>query len=563
MKLRGKKGAVVAAFCAGAVALGCSDDPAQTSAAGGGSTSGTAGEGGTTGQGGAGGAGTVAVCEALGRVKRPFESAPESATLGAVASSFTVPTTAGEYELATSWSGCESYLFIQDVPAQNASWPIGIWERDFAELLQALPRGVQLFFAPVAGDPAERAAALEALQIKADEAFAEMAPDDVLWWKAHIHYVTAAAGELGAWLGPLMQFPGWGLGIDRFQRIRFIGSYADYRRFDTDKNWFAPNLAMVANEAVLYDFEADRQARLDAEAAQVIPLFEAQVISDPAGTGELAYVDVALPDAAAMATRDTLELDLALGCQGDSELGDCPTGNLPLALALCDEDEPAACDAPLGRWMAPIQREGRWVHDVSGALPLLAKGGTRRFAFYSKEPYEVTLSLRLSTAGKALRPVETIPLWAGEVTFDASYDDAFEPRMVHIPQGAKKVELLTTITGHGTAQPGNCAEFCDTQHTFSINGSEHVLGFPEIANLQDCMERTAEGTVPNQYGTWWYGRAGFCPGKEITPVLTDITSDVTLGGENLIGYEGSYQGGPYVGTGARVFRLTSAIVVSQ
>ena len=48
----------------------------------------------------------------------------------------------------------------------------------------------------------------------------------------------------------IMLNPGWGAGIDRFQRVRYIGSYADYSRYDSGRGWFAPNLSMAANEAV-------------------------------------------------------------------------------------------------------------------------------------------------------------------------------------------------------------------------------------------------------------------------------------------------------------------------
>ena len=65
----------------------------------------------------------------------------------------------------------------------------------------------------------------------------------------------------------MLDYPGWGLGIDRLQRLRYIGSFADLTRYDGNLGWFAPNLSMAANEAVYYNFEALREDQLDAEIA--------------------------------------------------------------------------------------------------------------------------------------------------------------------------------------------------------------------------------------------------------------------------------------------------------
>ena len=45
------------------------------------------------------------------------------------------------------------------------------------------------------------------------------------------------------------------------------------------------------------------------------------------------------------------------------------------------------------------------------------------------------------------------------------------------------------------------------------------------------------GVIPNQYGTWGYGRAGWCPGQDVAPYVVDITEHVFLGEENVIDYE--------------------------
>ena len=62
-----------------------------------------------------------------------------------------------------------------------------------------------------------------------------------------------------------------------------------------------------------------------------------------------------------------------------------------------------------------------------------------------------------------------------------------------------------------------------------MNGTEFVIE-DEWVDVQDgCEQQVDEGTVPNQYGTWWYGRNGWCPGKEVAVERQDITSLVTAG----------------------------------
>lgn len=221
-------------------------------------------------------------------------------------------------------------------------------------------------------------------------------------------------------LGALTTAPAWGVGIDRFQRIRYVGSHADYRRFNESIGWFDPNVSMAANEARYYDFEAEREARLEADGATVVPLFAGEVISDPGWAGTRGYAEVALPDAATMAGFDTLELDLYLGCVGAGECGDCPAWDYIDGLYLCDAADPGTAD--------------------------------------------------------------------------------------------------------------------------------------------DCMQKVDDGTVPNQYGTWWYGRSGWCPGKEVPLVAIDVTADVAPGTDAVFEYRAHHMGSPYPRRGANI-QLGSWVVV--
>jgi hypothetical protein len=498
----------------------------------------------------------LTACEQLGLATRDFVVAPDSEELFAIAADLTLPTTAGNWNLAANYSGCDVYLFIQDEPRQaGADWPTPLWDRDVATLLARLPKNVHLFFMANAVLTADIEPALAALAARIDAALADLPESDRVWWQDRIHYVNQGAKTLDGWLGDVMQWPAWGAAIDRFGRIRYIGSYGDASRWNDSMGWFEPNLAMAANEVVYYNFEAAREDRLTAMNPTIVPVFSGAVVT---GSGA---AEIVLPDAATMAGFDTLELDLTLACDGTGEFGTCPPWDYLVYLYLCDQGAPDVCTTRIGRWITTYHREGRWVHDVSGLLPLFSEGGTRRLVFATQQTYVLDLRLRLSNQGKAARPVAATYLFSGGA-FDATYSDRYDPITIAIPADAAKVELATVISGHGMADPGNCAEFCDTSHTFSVNGHANVTSFPDAGTASHCMDLVADGTVPNQYGTWWYGRSGWCPGKEVPLVMTDITDQVTPGADAVFAYEAAYAGAPYPAGGAYI-ELSSWVVVSK
>lgn len=502
-------------------------------------------------------------CEDAGLTVRDFVDAPADKSLYAVAADFTVPTMNGDWNFQEHFTGCESYLFVQNKPRQEQSWGISIWERqgDVHTLLTRLPGNTHVFFASVSSDEDQRNADFEPLIEQVDQYLATLSQEEQDRWWHRIHYVTVVTTEMESWLGELMTSPRWGFGIDRLQRIRYIGSYADYSRYDSGEGWFGPNLGMAANEAIYYNFESDREDALAAEEADVVTLYDGDVVSDPAWAGERTFVDVTLPDAATMAGYDSAELDLYLGCVGEGEFGTCPAWDYINSLYLCDADTPTECDTEFGRWITTYHREGRWVHDVSPLLPLIAEGGERRFAFYSQQPYEVYLSLRLFNAEKSVTPYGSEYLFSGGA-FDTSFDNLYAETDINIPADATKVELATVISGHGQVSPGTCAEFCETVLHFFVNGTEHVISYPVAGTSTGCMEQVDEGTVPNQYGTWWYGRNGWCPGKEVRVETLDITAEVTAGEAATFDLTGEYDGAPYPTAGANI-DMTSWVVFSK
>jgi len=502
------------------------------------------------------------VCAELGLPVRQFdESGSNGSSLYDIASDFTLTTSLEMWNFKENWSGCETYLFIQDKPTQTNGWTTPLWSRDVSDLLTRLPQNTHLFFMSTKTKMGDILKSINVIKTQIDEYLLTLDDETAAALTRRIHYVYDPAKEIEGWLGATMVSPGWGVGIDRFQRIRYIGSYADYNRYDSSKQWFAPNIKMAANEAIYYNYEFEREERIAARNDTVITLFDNEVLEDPSWAGVKGYAEVELPEAEEMAGYDSLELDLFLGCHGNGEYGTCPAWDYLVYLYLCDKDEPDNCDTEFGRWITTYHREGRWVHDISGLLPLIAEGGTRRFAFHTIQKYDVTLKLRFFNSGKAVHPYASVYLFNGGA-FNATYNDKYTPLTIAVPSDAVRIELATVISGHGMAMPGNCAEFCNTSHGFSVNGNENIISFTQAGTNQGCMDMIEQGTIPNQYGTWWYGRSGWCPGKDVPLVMTDITDQVIPGADNVFEYSGLYNDAPYTVDGAEI-RLESWLVFSK
>jgi hypothetical protein len=157
-------------------------------------------------------------------------------------------------------------------------------------------------------------------------------------------------------------------------------------------------------------------------------------------------------------------------------------------------------------------------------------------------------------------PTKSTFLFSGG-TFDASYNKLHAPSLVKIPHDAVKVEIYSVISGHGWGTDNeNCAEFCETEHAFSVRAAAAVDKLVYVAEDEHkyvhtltgagstlgCAQQVPLGVTPNQYGTWQYGRAGWCPGGAVRPWVVDATKGMRRGLESLVGYKGLYNSTNYV-----------------
>eukprot|EP00062_Callorhinchus_milii_P018978 gi/632973083/ref/XP_007902977.1/ PREDICTED: uncharacterized protein LOC103185996 [Callorhinchus milii] len=260
------------------------------------------------------------------------------------------------------------------------------------------------------------------------------------------------------------------------------------------------------------------------------------------------FATVELPED--LSSFNILELDASLSCPGTRDES-CAHWDHTVQLYVCCEQNSSYCNLELGRWITPFRRRvGHWLTDVSPLLPLLNQN-TCTFNIKTAPwamPWKPSLNLRFSESGQTesgnssmLHPFEVKQLFTGG-TFDRNYNKKYQPIKFVVPSLTKKVELYVVITGHGSDENG-CGEFCVTSHYFVINSKiNNSKTFDNAGTAFGCADKVLEGVVPNEHGTWLYGRNGWCDGQDVAPWRTDVTDQVNLGGINDILYFGLFEG---------------------
>ncbi len=221
------------------------------------------------------------------------------------------------------------------------------------------------------------------------------------------------------------------------------------------------------------------------------------------------------------------------------------------------EDTPERCEgkwnrewkAEIGRYITAYNREGRYISDATPMLGVLKTEEINEFNYWQPNAYGLTVKLFFWNENKDYTPIGAEYLYGATRKFDLDYNNIFgdgNPFSYNVTEGTDKVEIVTFFTGHGhSSTDENCAEFCNHQHEFKINGNLlSLLEHPNGGTSYGCYDRVNEGVSANQYGTWVYGRAGWCPGQDVEYNRIDITSE-SNNGENQLSYRALYQGEEY------------------
>ena len=111
-----------------------------------------------------------------------------------------------------------------------------------------------------------------------------------------------------------------------------------------------------------------------------------------------------------------------------------------------------------------------------------------------------------------------------------------------MPRGVGRVEVAAGPEVHGLdGATNNCSEFCNHQHQFKVNGTTYLKEHKEAGTLDKCIAHVDNGMIPNQGGTWWTGRGGWCPGQQVDPWSVDVTADVKSGNMAALEYAALYK----------------------
>jgi hypothetical protein len=520
-------------------------------------------DGGGDDGGGDTGVGEEELCDD-GTTPIPFDASASWSDMDNLAGDLTVETTEGEWTLSDHWTGCDSYLFLNLYNSSGYTYTDELLGSDLEEWLEASPRDVHYFFLSYEQTSSAILDDVEEAADQVEDALEDLDKELAEHWRDRIHFVTETAWTAGG-LGTVLQNYGlWHVGIDRYQYLREVGLM-----YDAASSFNPYALWLWGKEAEYYNFVVARDEAMAAEEdVTVLRAFDAEYLSDGSWSGTRGSATVTFPDAKTMATFDTMELDLTMECTGHPEPEYCGEWDYLVYAYLCDADDPAteedeSTSCPeLGRFITTYARPGRWVLDVTPYLAWLQDGGDRTVQFWTVQGYDITLDIRLSNRGVGDRPYEIEYLWSGG-TLNDQYNTNHEALVITPPEDATRAAIVATISGHGYSSDAEyCGEFCNHENHFTVNGgSTYTKDHPEASTAHGCAETVSEGTVPNQWGTWVYGRGGWCPGLQVDQWVQDITADLTFGEENTLEYSVTIDGvEPYdTSTDGRI-DMTSYIV---
>jgi len=440
-----------------------------------------------------------------------------------------------EWNLEDNWTGNDSYIFIHfdaNVSTSSALWGSSTRE----QLLTTSPNNVHYFF--ISNRSQYESDMLQMKEIY-DEILEGFSQEEQNHWNNHLHFINEKTSNLNNWLSTALTGK-FALAIDSFQKLREIGYLGNPATFS------GTYVHYLAHEALYFDYENSIFSNTN-ETYDEITIFEREHYTG--GWAASISDTIQVPTEFSSLVYNQMKVELLRGC---------PDSNMNYSDAGCDDYDRIAhmyfCDLDgsncieIARWITPFDRQPHSLTDITPFLGAIrSNGGEQKLIKFQESGWPnslLTLKIRLYN-GENSDGVqrEVLPMWNGTVQFNPSYGDNRPPQIFSIPENATKVEFVSYITGHGWGSAGcfNCCEFCNSRHNFSINGGvyEFNQSFPDASSNNHCMQPETiqtTGVIPNQYGTWGYGRAGWCPGRDVTPYIMDITNHVVLGDDNVIDY---------------------------
>ncbi len=462
-----------------------------------------------------------------------FEDGPYGIDFGDTAGNFTIPTENGDWIFADNRNPDHSYIFIIYRPSNSIS--TSIWTTDIIKMMDSTPDNVHYFFL-VDGTHETYAEKISELKKNIENGISITGNEQI---KEKLHVADRPVREIDSWLNKwLDKHPDFFMGIDRFQKIREGGLFHSWRSSTLD-----PKFEFISKEAELYNYEYELDSFLEnkSSVSTVIPAVDGVPFEGEGWVKEL-FFTIEIPE---LDSPGRFYLFLEQICESQKE---CEWDRL-LQLFLCENETSDNCTTEIGRWITTYGRSGKWLTDISPLFPLIENPGKYRFRFTVNGDNYINHLDFIYIPGKeeAPNPAEVVPLYSGTVPFDENYNSHWEQLNIDIPASVNKVWISAFITGHGNgSEAENCAEFCKFESIFYVNGQPFATRFDNAGTLEGCLNLVSEGVVPNQFGSWPFGRAGWCPGQDVKLINIDITEVIKKGEVNYINYESLLNGKDYI-----------------
>ncbi len=460
-------------------------------------------------------------------------------------SDFSFSTLDGSFSFQTDWTGHDVYMFLFKYTDSNGNTNANLLSSNPAAMIRKLPANTHLFYGSF-----DSTYHSDVVNLRDDVLLGLSGPEEAEWMP-RIHFIDQQGGSIGGGLGDLIG--NWGnlyYGIDRFQRSRELGLINDWIQSGSDPTHWA-------YEPMTWNYEFEQEIRIEDPGVYAVPVIQNNWHSGGWGAGMNSYYNATIDLPENISQYDTLEVFHEHACEDHRNIYQDANGNKKGChewdylsyLYICNADNNSKCPTEFVRWITTYGREGRWITDVSPYLFMLQDDQDRRFRYNGANKGELTVTLLFSNWSKGYRAIEGEYLFSGG-EFDGSYND--ETKYVRqanftVPQESQIVEIVATITGHGFDQDAeNCAEFCDHEHHYTIGENTAYEWHPIVHDTRGCENEVSNGVIANQFGTWPYGRAGWCAGQDVKQWRYDITSWVDTTQSNHIVYQGLFDGQEYV-----------------
>ena len=434
------------------------------------------------------------------------------------------------WNFETQWNGNESYIFFTLGPANSTS----LWNDNyFDDLLEDSPDNVHYFFL---SNRTSFFQDIRDVRGQFDLVLLAMSEEEQTHWNKYLHFIPDKCDSHSEqFVEAVCNIRT--ISIDRFQRWREVGYLGNPASFS------GTYINYLAHEALYFNYEYNTIYEPDREYNE-ITVFEREYYTGgwAASISQL----VEFPNANELANYSGMSVELLRGCpdanMNYSDSG-CDDYDRIARMYICDEDGSNCLE--VAKWITPFDRQPHHLTDISPFIAALKPNGGIKMIKFQESGWPnslLTLKLRFYINENNNSANNLIPIWNGTVPFNPDYDTNRPPVVFSVPETATKIEFVSYITGHGWGSAGcyNCAEFCNSRHNFIINGGtgEFSKSHPEAGDNNYCMELETipQGVIPNQYGTWGYGRAGWCPGMDVAPYIVDITEYIIIGEENIIDY---------------------------